>query len=165
MKKPLLGEQIARLPKAGGAYILLLRVQEDQACEIGRLGEFAIPAGYYAYVGSALGPGGLAARVGRHLRAGKRMHWHIDYLLAMATVEEVWAAASERRLECEWARRLLETPAVHVVVPRFGASDCTCPAHLIHWEALPPRKPLLSDLGIQWILRADAPFSLVYRPE
>jgi len=36
--------------------------------------------GYYIYIGSAFGPGGVRARMLRHLRADKPKHWHIDYL-------------------------------------------------------------------------------------
>ena len=32
--------------------------------------------------------GGLDARVARHLRAEKKLHWHIDYLLERASVTE-----------------------------------------------------------------------------
>jgi len=35
-------------------------------------------AGYLIYVGSAGGPGGIRARVSRHLRGPQRLWWHID---------------------------------------------------------------------------------------
>ncbi len=37
--------------------------------EMGRLGRFDIIPGYYAYVGSAFGSGGLPARLGHHLKS------------------------------------------------------------------------------------------------
>jgi Uri superfamily endonuclease len=54
------------------------------------------------YVGSALGPGGLAARIGRHRRQNKLGRWHVDYLRAVTQVEEVWYATLPERQECFW---------------------------------------------------------------
>lgn len=125
----------------GGTYVLLLSLAAALV-RVGRLGEFAFPAGYYAYVGSALGPGGLQARIRRHMRPTKRKHWHIDYLLPHCTVVDVLVRRHDasHRLECEWAQALLTYPDARVIAPRFGASDCRCPAHLIFlgdwWENL-----------------------------
>ena len=47
---------------------------------MGALGRIELQAGTWLYVGSARGPGGLAARVGRHWRDGVPKHWHMDYL-------------------------------------------------------------------------------------
>jgi len=105
-------------------------VAEPVTLRIGRLGTHEFPAGYYAYAGSALGPGGLAARVGRHLRREKRLHWHIDYLLEAAEVVDVRVEPGSERRECEWARRLLAAGGA-VVAPGFGASDCRCATHLV----------------------------------
>jgi len=122
-----------------GTYILILRLTEPRACCIGALGTYDLPAGYYLYVGSALGPGGLAGRVGRHLRRRvgayciRPLRWHIDYLLEIAEVFEVWAEPGTERMECAWARRLLEAGG-RVIVPGFGASDCRCPAHLVYFD-------------------------------
>ena len=96
---------------------------------IGALGAHAFPAGQYLYVGSAWGPGGLAARVGRHLRGDGAVHWHVDYLRAQAEPVALWWAAHARD-ECAWAGHLLAHPGAEIVVPRFGASDCACAAHL-----------------------------------
>ncbi len=120
-------------PPAPGTYALLIRVAEPIEITPGRLGTFQLDSGWYVYVGSALGPGGLAARVGRHLRpAGeKRPCWHIDYLTAQVSVSQVvWVVGDERR-ECQWARWLLALPGASAPIPGFGASDCDCPAHLI----------------------------------
>jgi Uri superfamily endonuclease len=135
------------IPAQPGAYVLLLYLPVSGPIQIGRLGRFDFPSGYYAYTGSALGPGGLAARLGRHLRArpsgpdslnnAKRLHWHIDYLLLRASVVQVWFAISGRRREHSWARRLAGMPGAAVIAPRFGASDCHCPAHLLHLAVLP----------------------------
>ena len=133
------------LPRTPGTYILFLRLDQPLTVRIGRLGRFDLAPGRYAYVGSAHGPGGLAARVARHLRVDKPRNWHIDHLTALAPVIALWLDASPARLECEWATALRQAPGVTVPIARFGASDCTCPAHLFRvpdgdltplWDAL-----------------------------
>jgi len=123
-----------------GTYALLLRL--DNACNvlIGAFGAFNFPAGWYLYLGSARGPGGLPARLTRHRRRGhKRFHWHIDYLRAVAALVEIWSGLGE---ECDWVAAAAALPAAEVIVPRFGASDCHCPAHLFHY----PRRPAVAEL-------------------
>ena len=120
-----------------GTYVLVVYMRQDAKVSIGRLGSFRFPTGYYLYVGSARGPGGLEARVARHLRRRKQPHWHIDYLLQEASVVEVWKAASTRQLECLWADAMLSMPNAKKHVPGFGSSDCGCPTHLIHFSSLP----------------------------
>ena len=60
--------QRLEIDKRPGTYALILRASTAQTIQIGRLGDLVMQPGYYIYVGSAFGPGGLAARVGRHLR-------------------------------------------------------------------------------------------------
>jgi Uri superfamily endonuclease len=121
-----------------GTYALILNLPQSVAdVRIGRLGRFHCPAGWYAYVGSARGPGGLAARLARHLRLLKPLHWHIDYLRIHASPIEVWYVTGTRRWECDWARVLLGLSGASAPVSRFGASDCRCAAHLAHF-AMPP---------------------------
>ena len=60
----------------------MLRFSKRLEIVVGRLGVIQAERGYYVYVGSALGSGGLAARVGRHCRREKRLRWHVDYLRA-----------------------------------------------------------------------------------
>ena len=67
-----------------GTYALVLHLECTEEITVGKLGMFTFPAGYYLYVGSALGPGGLEARLARHRRRGKKLRWHIDYLLEHA---------------------------------------------------------------------------------
>lgn len=120
----------AALPPAPGTYVLLLHLDSPAALRVGRLGTASFGPGWYAYVGSARGSGGLRARVARHLRADKRLHWHVDALTACVPVREVWWVPSMQRLECEWARVLAALPGVEQPVPGFGASDCACCTHL-----------------------------------
>lgn len=118
-----------------GTYVLALRLSAPETIFIGRLGEICFPAGWYLYVGSAQGPGGLPARLARHKRRlgpDKRAHWHLDYLREKASWGGAWVRASEERLECDWGATLLEGQGAAVVAPGFGASDCRCQTHLVH---------------------------------
>jgi Uri superfamily endonuclease len=105
--------------------------EEETQITVGRLGTFRFPAGWYAYAGSALGPGGIRARLARHRRSEKRLHWHIDYLMAFCSLAESWEVTSSTRLECAWAAAAGQLPGARIAVPGFGASDCRCAGHLI----------------------------------
>lgn len=126
-----------------GSYILILRLAAPLAdLAVGRLGRFDFAAGYYLYVGSAFGPGGLPARLAHHQRAHKpRPHWHIDYLRPHAQLLEIWAAPGPERLECRWCNTLAAHPALSAPVRGFGSRDTGCVAHLFSTPAAP-------DLGL-----------------
>jgi len=111
------------LPETKGTYILIVSVSQVQHWEIGSLGKFDLIPGFYAYVGSAFGAGGLRARLGHHLAAAAEPHWHIDYLLQVANPVEVWYTTAGRKLEHHWAEFLDAAPRFRVPIPRFGASD------------------------------------------
>jgi len=106
-----------------GTYILIAQVLQMKRLAIGNLGEFDIIPGFYAYVGSAFGSGGLSARIGHHLESTAEPHWHIDYLLQVATPVEVWFTPAGRKLEHRWAELLEDAPGFRVPILRFGSSD------------------------------------------
>jgi Uri superfamily endonuclease len=128
---------LAALPTSKGTYILLLRLDEPARLAAGRLGTFDFPAGWYAYTGSAFGPGGLRGRLKHHLTPVTKPHWHIDYLRQIAPVHTVWYTASETVYEHDWAAALRALPGAAVPARRFGASDCDCITHLIHFPTMP----------------------------
>ena len=70
--------EVEKIPRGTGAYLLLLALDTEIERKAGGLGPIRLPAGLYAYAGSAWGPGGLRARIARHARRGKKTHWHID---------------------------------------------------------------------------------------
>jgi Uri superfamily endonuclease len=121
------------IPTASGAYVLFITVSQDLELEIGRIGSAPIPAGSYAYAGSARGPGGLRARLGRHLVGGRATFWHIDYLLRASPVDKGMAFVGDAMDECQLVQRLLTLPGSSTPVAGFGSSDCRqgCPAHLL----------------------------------
>lgn len=131
---------------------------------VGRLGVVTFQRGYYCYVGSAMGPGGLRARLARHLRQQKKPHWHIDYLLRQALVVETWSAPSAARLECTWVRALLQLPGATLPVRDFGSSDCHCPAHLVRFVSAPSLRAFarqLQALGLEVLPHKVTPQQIV----
>jgi len=113
----------------GGTYTLLLGLPRAVDVEVGALGAHRLPAGAYAYTGSALGTGGFA-RVDRHRRiaAGDddTRHWHVDYLTGHPATDLVAVVTSPGvDAECAVADRLPSGP-----ITGFGASDCGCRSHL-----------------------------------
>ena len=112
------------LPEDKGTYLLIASVSQMRRLQVGMLGRFDIITGFYAYVGSAFGAGGLRARIAHHLVSAAEPHWHIDYLLQVASPVEVWFATAGHKLEHHWAEFLEAAPRFRAAIPRFGASDC-----------------------------------------
>lgn len=136
---------MAAIPSVPGSYILHLFLPQPRQIAIGRLGLFSFPAGDYLYLGSAHGPGGIRARLGRHLARCSKPHWHIDYFRAVSEVRgyltlvetvspaHTGSPVQTLPMECLWTQALLHLPGACVPVPGFGAGDChsACPAHLV----------------------------------
>lgn len=148
-------DNTAPLPREPGSYVLLLEVAARQTLPIGRRQALAIEPGYYAYVGSAVGPGGLAARVGRHARVEKPRRWHIDYLRAATRLVEVWYLVGQARVECPWAAALAAMPGARLPPFRFGASDCRCPSHLIGFDRWPKRSAFARRIGVNFTVAGE----------
>lgn len=141
-----------------GSYLLIMRLEQELAdLAIGRLGRFTFAPGFYLYVGSAFGAGGVRARLAYHARRHKpRPHWHIDYLRAHAALVETWGLVSEVRLEQPWAAVLRDAPELSTPVPRFGASDAAGGSHLFY----APRRPslrLLTESLVECVARLAEP--------
>lgn len=145
----------ASIPSLPGTYALVLHLSRALEIEVGKLGKTIFPAGYYIYVGSALGPGGLAGRLRRHSRStaspGWQAKWHVDYLRHYTKTSAVWVVQQSTRREHDWAAVIQELPGVMITMPGFGSSDCSCPAHLFSF----PRKPQWD--GFQRLLRTRFP--------
>lgn len=84
------------------------------------------------YVGSARGPGGIMARLSRHLSKEKRLRWHIDYITSLSCSRPLLAlyAESPQDLEERLARELLRSPCLRASYTGFGSSDRASPTHL-----------------------------------
>lgn len=110
-----------------GAYCLVLAVPCGMKIEVGSLGKLAFEKGFYIYIGSAMN--GIENRVERHLKADKKIHWHIDYLTTSGFVKihKVYIKESFEREECQIAR---EVSSHGLPIENFGCSDCKCISHL-----------------------------------
>jgi Uri superfamily endonuclease len=113
-----------------GTYALVF---SNRPCSlvVGSLGEIRFRRGFSIYIGSALGPGGLA-RVSRHLRLSREKdrapRWHVDYLLISPcfTLRHIVCGTGGEDLECALAAALGGDN-----IPSFGSSDCSCGSHLL----------------------------------
>lgn len=135
-----------QIPSGPGTYALTLPLDGPVEIRAGSLGSFRLAAGAYIYLGSAFGPGGLRSRLKHHLSPVRSPHWHIDYLRQAAQVVEIIYAPGPERYEHTWAAALAENPEFSIPIPRFGASDCRCPAHLFYTTS--PSKSITSIFRI-----------------
>jgi Uri superfamily endonuclease len=127
---------------ASGTYTLIVELGAPKRIEVGALGTHDFELGWYAYTGTAFGPGGFK-RIDRHrdVAAGRNgvRHWHVDYLLGdeQARIDGV-CRSQDVDAECRISGAI---DGRHV--PGFGASDCDCDSHLVYNSS---REPLLSSL-------------------
>lgn len=121
----------------GGVYLLRIKLLKEKKIKVGALGEKIFKPGYYFYAGTA--QRNLKARIDRHYSSDKKFHWHIDYFLAEAELENDFYFKLPRAGECFLAQTLInyggETP-----VAGFGASDCSCGSHLIYFSLIKGQK-------------------------
>jgi len=130
-------------------YIVVTRVPRRSALAVGSLGTVTLDRGWYAYVGSAARA--RDARVARHLACEKPIRWHADYLFTAFPAERAWLVDGASG-ECALAGALAALPGAERLPRRFGAGDCRCSGHLVHFT----RRPLRRDLAVA-ALAAGAP--------
>lgn len=147
------------LPAVNRLYVVAAWVPRRETIVVGALGPVTFARGWHAYVGSARR--GRDARVARHMRAGKPLRWHADYLFARHPAVRAWLLDTPLS-ECElaaWLRAASSPglgdvpggPAATSASPaataaRFGASDCDCPGHLLHASRLDVLPATLADV-------------------
>lgn len=134
---------ISALPTSPGSYALQLKLNQPEQIQVGKFAQVEFPPGIYIYLGSALGPGGLRARLGRHIRGSEKPHWHIDYLRHFAEVQAIRYvlasnASSELPPECAWSQVLSKFPEADIPLAGFGSRDCHsgCRAHLLRFPGI-----------------------------
>jgi Uri superfamily endonuclease len=121
----------------GGTYALILFCSKAELIQIGKLGPLELWRGFYVYVGSALGPGGVRARVAHHQKVSQRPHWHIDYLRPNTRLDRVWFSHDPVRREHQWACLIQSLRGASVPIVGFGSSDCRCATHLFFFKRRP----------------------------
>ena len=75
------------------SYQLKIKLNKKIKLRIGKLGEFLLKKGIYIYTGSA--KKNIDSRIKRHLCNKKKLHWHIDYLLASEQTNIIKVTKSE----------------------------------------------------------------------
>ena len=111
-----------------GMYIAVFYLPKSQNILVGRILKIRFQQGFYFYVGSA--KKNLSARLERHSKKDKPLHWHIDYLSVKADMLGAAIIPDTSWSECEIAKELAEM--YELAVPGFGSSDCRCGGHLFY---------------------------------
>lgn len=112
-----------------GAYVLVMHVDAPVRFARTNIPEARL-SGWLIYAGSARGGGGIGARLERHFKKDKRIHWHVDELTVVAS--RLAAIAIPGGSECDIVERLLASGAFQPPLRGFGSTDChRCPAHLL----------------------------------
>lgn len=143
---------VAEWRASTGTYALLLRCRRDQRVRVASLGLVDLPRGWLLYIGSAFGPGGLAARLRHHASLDHVRHWHLDYVRSHTSLVAAWVCSSPERLEHRWARSVAALPDVSIPADRLGSSDCCCRSHLF---ALPADGPLETTIRALRVISDD----------
>lgn len=126
-----LPDQVDAIGAVPGAYALVIELSKPVTFQRKALGRAEL-SGLLAYAGSANGPGGMRARLARHMRTEKPVRWHVDELTTCAAAMAAWAVPGGS--ECEIVAALLATDRFEVAMRGFGSSDCDiCPAHLLRF--------------------------------
>lgn len=139
----MINKNILDIQSISGTYILILEAQKREEIKIGNFAKITVEKGFYLYVGSAFGRGGLQSRIKRQLQPPRKKHWHIDYLRTAIDLREAWFSYDQQRRECEWAVALSTLKEFSQPIKGFGSSDCkTCFSHLFYCKTLPLFKNL-----------------------
>ncbi|MGE0826767.1 MAG: DUF123 domain-containing protein [Candidatus Binatia bacterium] len=129
----------------------------ERVLRIGQLGHLQVFPGFYVYVGSAFGPGGVRARVKHHCQLVTRPHWHIDYAREVMHLQEIWWTHEPVRQEHQWATVLKKMPGAISSLSEFGASDCACESHLYYFAQKPTFGVFCRSVLGSWSLREELP--------
>ncbi len=120
-----------------GTHALVFSASSYHFVRGGKCGQLSLKPGFYIYVGSAFGPGGLTARIGHHRQSSRRPHWHIDYLTPFLCLRQLWYTYDPLHREHEWAELLLKARGAFVPLEGFGSSDCGCRSHFFFFNSQP----------------------------
>lgn len=150
-------ENILTVPSNSGTYLLILESKKNEEIRISNFGKMIVEKGFYIYVGSAFGMGGLQSRIRRQLQPPHKKHWHIDYLRSATELRETWFSEDEQRHECEWATALANLKEFSQPIKGFGSSDCKQSySHLFYCTLFPSFERLqtnfLTDAPLQRVV-------------
>ncbi len=120
-----------------GTYALVYFCSAPFQAVAGKLGPVFLSSGYWIYVGSAFGPGGLRSRLSHHLKPSRRPHWHLDYVKSTLRPVEIWTTTDPVKREHDWATLFSALKGASRPIAGFGSTDCKCRSHLIHMTRPP----------------------------
>jgi len=116
-------------PALPGAYVLVIALAQSLVVTLPNHSRHVLEPGRYLYCGSARGPGGLRARLSRHMHSPKSIRWHVDRLTEAGRVDGAWVFPDGD--ECALVASL---PHLDAPIAGFGSSDCArCRSHLLAW--------------------------------
>lgn len=130
-----------------GTYALIFSASHSCVIKIGKLGTLQLQPGFYIYVGSAFGPGGLKARIAHHCRKPVHPHWHIDYLGSFLELKDIWHTYDPVHREHQWAKIFLSARGASIPLAGFGSSDCRCKSHLFYYNYRPAIRTFRRKIG------------------
>ncbi|KSW12606.1 hypothetical protein CF15_07805 [Pyrodictium occultum] len=139
----------AQLPGWKGVYIVVFALREGYRGRVGSRAAVSLEPGVYAYLGSAWGPGGVRARLCRHLYGRRaRLHWHMDYLAAAPGYRPLGAVAvrAPRGSEPLLAAAAYASRCFEPLEPGLGGTDD--PYGLSHVLRCAARDCLSAALGL-----------------
>lgn len=116
--------------RSAGTYALIMEAETGRNIRIGKHGNLQLKPGFYTYIGSAFGPGGIPARTSHHKKIQHSPRWHIDYLRKYAGLTEIWYSFDIQKREHQWAGLLEKQSSITLPMSGFGSSDCDCTSHL-----------------------------------
>lgn len=119
-----------------GTYALILNSNCNKSIQIGKFGVLDIKPGFYVYIGSAFGPGGVKARLNHHFKITSRPHWYIDYLRKHVSIKKVWITYDGKRRERCWSKGFETLTHTEIPIMGFGASDHRGGSHLFFQKEL-----------------------------
>lgn len=132
---------------AKGTYIFFSQLPIAKEICINQKGRtHHFQCGWYAYVGSAFGPGGLKSRLNRHFYGSGRAHWNIDFFRqGVLPHNTAWVSCYHHYLESRWAAVFQLMQGVLFPVANFGNADRrgttalpgTAATHLFHLRRKP----------------------------
>lgn len=123
-------KDMSQLKPDKGAYVLLFHLPDGLTLDHHQKRTWLLHPGHYLYIGSARGPGGLAARVGRHLSGSGKAHWHIDDITQQKLPACAYVILDGD--ECDLVDMVERDFGAISPIPGFGSSDCRrCRSHLL----------------------------------
>jgi Uri superfamily endonuclease len=115
-----------------GTYIFFSLLRSTATIRINQSGKtHRFQRGWYAYIGSAFGRGGLKSRLNRHYQGHGKGPWQIDFFRqGVHPHGRAWVSYQDRSLEAQWSAVFQLMTGVSVPVTNFGNSDDRGPAAL-----------------------------------